>query len=96
MGVEDRPPQPSGLHDKLHTSSRSLASSLCATCRRLLALKAFTDAIRKKMPSDKNLKYTNAQYLNPTLGHLYAKIKGLRAIIEHPVGNAQLFQNLPR
>ena len=78
------------------TSSSSLALSLCAKCKRLLILNTFTTATHKKTPLDKNLKYTNGKYLNPVLGHLYANVKGLRAIIEHPVSNAQLSPNLPR
>lgn len=74
------------------TSSTSLATSLCTKCKHLLVLKAFTDAIRKKMPLDENLKYTNVQYTNPILGHLYAKVKGLRAIIEHKVSDAACFE----
>ena len=70
---------------KLFTSSRSLASSLCVECEALLNLKAFTDAIRKPMPLDENLKFTNTQYLHPDLKHLYTKVKGLRAIIEQTV-----------
>jgi len=73
------------------TSSSSLALSLCEKCKHLLILNVFTHAIRKKMPLDENLKYTNAQYINPTLGHLYAKVKGLRAIIEHEVSSTRLF-----
>ena len=76
------------------TSSRSLASSLCIKCERLLVLHAFTNAIHKKTPLDENLKYTNEKYLNPVLGHLYARVKGLRAIIEHPVSNGQILPNL--
>lgn len=69
------------------TSSDSLNSSLCIKCKSLLILNAFIVAIHKKMPLDKNLKYTNGQYLNPVLGRLYATVKGLRAIIDHPVSN---------
>lgn len=76
------------------TSSCSIASSLCTKCKQLLSLHAFTVAIQKKVPLDKNLKYINKQYLNPVLAHLYAKVKGLRAIIEHPVSK-QLFSKLP-
>jgi hypothetical protein len=72
---------------KLFTSSHSLASSLCFECRDLLNLKAFTDAIHKPMPSDKNLKFTNMQYLHPDLRRLYKKVKGLRAIIEQTVSD---------
>jgi len=71
------------------TSSPSLVSSLCTKCKDLLVPKVFVHAIRKKIPLDENLKYTNAQYINPILGHLYAKVKGLRAIIEHEVSSAQ-------
>ncbi|KAF9784786.1 hypothetical protein BJ322DRAFT_1196341 [Thelephora terrestris] len=73
---------------KLFTSSRSLASSLCVECEALLNLKAFTDAIRKPMPLDENLKFTNTQYLHPDLKHLYTKVKGLRAIIEQTDGSS--------
>ena len=76
-------------------SSISLTSLLCTKCKHLLILKAFTNAICKKTPLDKNLKYTNAQYINPILGHLYAEAKGLRAIIEQEVSVAQPFQSLP-
>lgn len=70
------------------TSNRSLDSSLCTKCKRLLTLKAFINLTRKKTPLAENLKYTNLQYLSPTLAHIYAKAKGLRAIIEQPVSNA--------
>ena len=73
------------------TSSHSIALSLCPKCERLLFLKVFVNATLKKTPLDENLKYTNAQYLNPVLGHLYGKVKGLRAIIEHPVSNIRSF-----
>ena len=73
------------------TSNDSLALSLCAKCKLLLTLNAFTNATHKKTPLDKNLKYTNREYLNPVLGRLYAKINGLRAIIEHPVSNEGIF-----
>jgi hypothetical protein len=62
-----------------------LASSLCVECKALLDLKAFADAIRKLMPLDENLEFTNTQYLHPDLKHLYMKVKGLRAIIEQTV-----------
>lgn len=80
---------------KLFTLSRSLASSLCAKCEQLLILHSFTVAIHKPTPKDKNVKYTNNQYINPLLGLLYAKAKGLRAIIEHPVSDTSPFPQLP-
>jgi hypothetical protein len=67
------------------TSSRSLALSLCVSCKGLLDLKAFADAIRKPIPSDENLKFTNERYTHPVLMPLYKKAKGLRAIIEGSV-----------
>ena len=83
------------MNCKRFTSSTSLALSLCAKCKHLLILKSFTGAICKKIPLGKNLKHTNAQYINPILGHLYAKAKGLRAIIELGVSITQPFQSLP-
>ena len=71
------------------TSSHSLALSLCAKCNRLLVLKAFTNVIHRKTSLDENLKYTNAKYLNPVLGCLYRRVKGLWMIIEQPVSNIQ-------
>jgi hypothetical protein len=73
------------------TLSCSLPPSLCPKCKPLLLLKSFTNAIKKKVPLDKNLKFTNKQYLNPVLVHLYAKVKGLRWIIKHPVSNMIIF-----
>lgn len=67
------------------TLSHSLALSLCAECEGLLVLKAFSDIIRKPVPSGENLKFINAQFLHPVLGRLYKKAKGLRAIIEESV-----------
>lgn len=76
------------------TSSQLLATSLCIKCRHLLTLKAFITAIRKQTPLEENLKYTNAQYLQPVLGRIYGSAKGLKAIIEHPVGGAKQFSDL--
>lgn len=67
------------------TSSRSLAESLCCKCKALLDLKAFTVAISKRMPSDENMKFNNARYVSSVLLRLYARIHGLRNIIEQPV-----------
>ena len=69
------------------TSSRSFAASLCLKCKSLLDLKVFTVAIRRKIPLDENMKYVNARYVNSLLLHLYAKIHGLRNIIEQPVSD---------
>lgn len=76
------------------TSSHSLILSLCTKCEDLLTFKAFTDAIRKKTPLDKNLKYTNTQYLHPVLARIYKNAKGLRMIIEGSVSGAERTFNL--
>ena len=77
------------------TWSDSLDLSLCSQCKRLLFHTAFAAAIRKKVPLDENLKYTNGQYLNSVLGRLYAQVKGLRAIIDHPVSVVHLSPKPP-
>lgn len=77
------------------TSSHSLALSLCAECKDLVILKAFTDAINKPMPLEKNLKFRNTRYIHPTLVRIYKKAKGLRAIIEHIVSDGHQLPGSP-
>lgn len=76
---------------KRFTFNHSLSLSLCPKCEELLTLNSFTIAIQKKQPEEKNLKFTNKQYLNSALGQLYVAAKGLRVIIEHPVSDAIFF-----
>ena len=67
------------------TSSHSFATSLCPQCKSLLDLKAFIIAIHKKTPTDENAKYVNGRYIPTVLIGIYARVKGLKEIIEQRV-----------
>ncbi|KII84575.1 hypothetical protein PLICRDRAFT_167537 [Plicaturopsis crispa FD-325 SS-3] len=54
----------------------------CAQCLRLLKHGAFKVALRKPIPKDENLPFVNHRYRNKALGDLYARVRGLRDIIE--------------
>ncbi|KAJ7909891.1 hypothetical protein B0H13DRAFT_1616161 [Mycena leptocephala] len=57
----------------------------CPPCTALLPRKSFRRALRKKGPAKpENYIFTNQQFRNQVLGELYARIIGLKDIIEHP------------
>jgi hypothetical protein len=53
----------------------------CSSCRLLATQKAFKNAIRIQAPEPANLKYVPHTNQNPHAGMLYAKFKGLDALI---------------
>ncbi|KAG6864122.1 hypothetical protein C0991_012300 [Blastosporella zonata] len=58
-------------------------NGLCSECGGVLRLKQFQTAIWREIPSDENAKYVPRRYQCIALGKLYAKIKGLKALIEN-------------
>lgn len=64
----------------------------CSRCAGLLSNNQFKRALRVPMPHDNRYIYVNMRYRNKTLGHLYARVVGLRAIIEAGVRALNCFQ----
>jgi hypothetical protein len=57
----------------------------CGDCAAVLKSKAFTNALRKPAPEEKNYIYTNHRFRSPLLGAIYARTVGLKDLIETPV-----------
>ena len=58
---------------------------LCQPCKALLHFKRFQAALWREVPTDANAKYVPLRYQNILLGKLYARIKGLRSLVENSV-----------
>jgi hypothetical protein len=59
----------------------------CPPCFALLKLNGFQSVLKKSTPTDSNYKYTNKRWRNPILGNIYARIQGVREIMESAVRN---------
>ncbi|EIN13182.1 hypothetical protein PUNSTDRAFT_56266, partial [Punctularia strigosozonata HHB-11173 SS5] len=57
----------------------------CERCNSLLKDGQFRRAIKVPVPNDANYKYTNKKYTHEGLVSIYARVKGLRELIEDPV-----------
>lgn len=57
----------------------------CFECISLLSNHRFTAILQKKTPTEENAIYTNRQWQNQIIGEHYARIKGLKDIIETAV-----------
>lgn len=57
----------------------------CSDCHTILQSKAFKNAIRRPIPSDKNIIFVNRRFRNPLLGQIYARTVGVREIVEDEV-----------
>lgn len=66
----------------------------CSRCIGLLSNNQFKRALRVPIPHDNRYIYVNMRYRNKTLGHLYARIIGLRAIVEAGVCPIYFIQSL--
>lgn len=65
----------------------------CEACAAVLKSKAFTNALHKPTPDEKNYIYTNHRFRTPLLGSIYARTVGLKDLIEAKVGH-RLFNAL--
>lgn len=54
----------------------------CLECRRILTLPGFRAVLNRPIPLDVNYKYLNKQFRHELLGDQYAKIRGLRELLE--------------
>ena len=54
----------------------------CRPCTELLNLRSFLTIINIPTPSNKNYKYINKQFRNPIIGEQYAKIIGLKELLD--------------
>lgn len=54
----------------------------CLECDRVLHDSRFRRILKKPTPADENYKYTNQLFRNQLLGKQYARVKGLKTIIE--------------
>lgn len=64
---------------------------LCQPCKALLHFKRFQTALWRKVPTDANVKYrVPLRYQNILLGKLYARIKGLRSLVENSVSERSI------
>ncbi len=59
-------------------------SPACTNCRAVLNSKKFQTALRRQGPDDENYSRTNFMWRNPVLGKIYARVVGLKEIIEAP------------
>ncbi|KAJ3002796.1 hypothetical protein NUW54_g5652 [Trametes sanguinea] len=64
---------------------------ICAECRVVLSSKQFDNACRRTVKDKKNFKFANKQYTNQKLAEIYARCKGLEALIEDPDAETSVF-----
>ncbi|KAH7906400.1 hypothetical protein BJ138DRAFT_1016289 [Hygrophoropsis aurantiaca] len=57
----------------------------CSSCTAVLISKSFKTALSKPIPSAGNYAFLNKKYRNETLGKIYAKSRGLQALVEEKV-----------
>ena len=57
----------------------------CTECSVVLRSRAFKNAVRRPIPSDKTSKFVNYRFRNPLLGSIYACTIGVREIVEEEV-----------
>jgi len=57
----------------------------CSECSHVLRSRQFRNIIHRSIPSDKNARFINHRFRNPLLGALYAKIVGVRELVEDEV-----------
>ncbi|KAF8148090.1 hypothetical protein B0H34DRAFT_669139 [Crassisporium funariophilum] len=60
-------------------------SKPCSECHTVLHSKAFKNATRRPIPTDKNIIFVNSRFRNPLLGKIYARTIGVREIVEDQV-----------
>ncbi|KAF9034205.1 hypothetical protein BDZ89DRAFT_1111113 [Hymenopellis radicata] len=56
----------------------------CQRCTAVLNDRAFKNALRRKPTTEDNYNHTNFRFRNPVLGKIYARVRGLKDIIEAP------------
>ena len=82
-------------HDNMHVFAATCKKTtvdrapnhpfLCGDCMAVLKSKAFTNALCKPAPEEKNYIYTNHHFRSPLLGAIYACTVGLKDLMETPV-----------
>lgn len=68
--------------DEVRVTGADTQPRPCTSCEDLWGLHTFQVVLRRKMPSQKNMKHVNKLYRCPDLGELYLKHKGLYDILE--------------
>ena len=68
-----------------HQSDRDQVKP-CHSCCALLKSTRFRSAINKPTPSDNNFKYINHRFRNQVLGEQFARVKGLKNLLDSAVG----------
>ena len=66
-------------------SAAAKRSKPCSECHAVLQSKAFKNAIRRPIPSDKKIIFVNHRFRNKLLGRIYARTIGVREIVEDEV-----------
>ncbi|OSC97160.1 hypothetical protein PYCCODRAFT_1440446 [Trametes coccinea BRFM310] len=69
--------------------------SPCSECTKLLRLKTFTNALRKRRPKVENAKYTPKAYRNPVAGEAYLRHRDVQGLMEM-VRTAEQYKRCPQ
>lgn len=59
----------------------------CQACASLLKLHRFQTILNKPTPANENYKYINTRFRNPLIGEQYAKVKGLKELLDAAVSS---------
>ena len=81
-------------HRTVQLPSPTAPTPPCSECNKVLHSKAFKNAISKKEPKPENMVYVTMRNRSPVLGKLYARVVGLKELIETPVRTAGFCVNI--